>query len=330
MGKSRKSGPTVRDLQLFHDLFSLLRSGNTVAQVVEQLQAIGWRVDATLLYKKLSELEDVTRPAGHRGEWLFVKRTRGSRRSEPTDAGRAFDVQVGRLLRLYEDVFSRKGGGQSVCVGATNAINTYVLPAALGAGDYLARQQLRELRLFEGEWWEILNELRAGRVDFGLGPAVPSSPQYETSFLTEFRRVLICHPAHRFAQWPADKPFDLRALATETVLVLPEGVQPAFPFELLPEPKPPRGKRLVVRQFAQMHAWAAQGLGVGLSLDLSTTRDLRRNRVAQPISMIELSDQLGSTPAYLYFRPGGADALSAEASALVTCIREAFAPQDEQ
>jgi DNA-binding transcriptional LysR family regulator len=276
-------------------------AGRDVKEVERLMGDRGHDGGTAVYYRKLARLEAV---CGRR----LIERGAGSKRARATRDADAVFRQVRRVIdemRQLRDLRPRK----QVIVGGTNAIFTYHLVKILADSGYLGHHPDTDLVMREGEWWDVLRDLAAGRIDFGMGPWVADRPaEYHAVQIAALPRVLVFHPGHPFARLPAGGPFNLNSLSCETLLVTPQEAVPRFQWDLLPHPEPGWGRRITLQTLGEIRVWARHGLGVGISnrgYELpGDSRELIDSR--------DVSAQLGYAEVYAYLPAGGVEAIGSE------------------
>lgn len=306
--KEVRGKPKLHHLHLFYRFYRLLQAGMTVEHAVPHLG-----IHKTALYRILDALEKEVCP----GDFL-VERSSG-KPCRTTPLGDRFYAQLPRLFALYlETVAPDRAGRNVLTLGATNAVITYWLPVVLRLSDFLQKHPDTDVHLFEGERFQILNELTSGRIAFGWGPEVPASPKYQLEHLVDLKRAIVFHPDHKsFRRFRQGEPFDFDCLASETVFMLTETGLPNYELaKTLPAPTPGQGRRITVPNFAQLSVFVKYDLGVGIAhLEHWVPGDEHGL-----IEKIDVSDKLGVTPVYLYL-PVKKELLSQAALDLIGSIK---------
>jgi len=138
------------------------------------------------------------------GAPLFVRSTR---RVELTEAGRALLAEARRTLAsadaARQAVAAVKGLLRgSLAVGAEQCLG--VVDVARMLADFRDRHPNVEIMLRQGPTAELCADLRAGRLDMGFVATDGKPPeQLDLIPLAAEPMVVVCHPAHRFADDPA-------------------------------------------------------------------------------------------------------------------------------
>lgn len=309
--------PSLRDLEFFHDFYEVLANCSTIKAAEVDLRA-KWPGGVAVYYRKLAALEEYFRNQGKPDTWRLVDRTPGQHQARLTEHASELYRRIGRLLAHTEQAFTLDSLTRpEVVIATTNAMITYLLPFVLAKSAFL-EDGGADVRIVEGEYWEILDQVHRHQAAFGIGPQVSVNlSEFEVVHLVEVRRGLCMHPEyakrHRIKKPRHGQPFDLAKLADKTVLLLEPGLMRDFDIgSHLPRPVG-KGRHLYLPNFAQLRVWAKYGLGVAIVHESQILPGEKELPMKQRMEYIDLSDVLGTTPVYLYFRRGGERSLNDQA-----------------
>jgi DNA-binding transcriptional LysR family regulator len=322
----KRKEASLSDLRLFHALATLLPSVETVKEAADALNVAEgpeWSVDAPRLYKHLKFLEGIIGAKAGGKAVCLVHRSSRTHKHVLSPEGERFYKMVGRFLEEYGQLF--KVGPEcreTLRIGGTETLLTFVLPAVLAKMQFETRHPNVDIRLFEGELWEITSWLTGGKVDLAVGPWDPSGNQHQSHEILRLNRCLHFHKDHpRLGDLPS-KDFRLEMLATETVIVLPEPNTPGLKIaQIVPPPEPGKGRRIVLPNMALAYAWVKRGLGVAVGLPYLGTVLPEDEEVVRHIDLghLRYGDDRHNYPmpqaqVHLYLPSGGEGDLPTEAA----------------
>jgi DNA-binding transcriptional LysR family regulator len=314
----------LKDLRLFHALATLLPSVETVKEAADALkksEGEKWEaVDAPRLHKLLKSLETIIGAKAGSKAVCLVERSSRKQKLVLSPEGEQFYKRVGRFLEEYEQLFPECR--ETLRIGGTETLLTFVLPAVLAKMQFETRHPNVDIRLFEGELWEITSWLTGGKVDLAVGPWDPSGNQYQSHEILRLNRCLHYHKDHPRFRNLSSEDFRLEMLATETVIVLPEPNTPGLKIaQIVPPPKPGKGRRIVLPNMALAYAWVKRGLGVAVGLPYLGTVLPEDEAVVRHIDLghLRYGDHRHNYPmpqaqVHLYLPSGGEGDLPTEAA----------------
>lgn len=155
---------------------------------------------------------------------------RNSRSVRLTDAGRVFHEQA---LQVLDRVAQMKAATQRMGMNERRRLSIGFVPSALYGGLPRLIRKLRErfpdieLQMLETTTsMQQVDALQTGRIDIGVGRLRSSSDAVTRMVLTEENLVLAVSAGHVLGE--SDAPFDLKALAGQSLIVYPQAPRPSF------------------------------------------------------------------------------------------------------
>ncbi len=219
---------------------------------------------------------------------------RSTRRVQITAAGREFAAVAERMLNdlgitvqsVREVAEERRG---LVVLSTIMSVAGGVLPSIVAA--YRADRPGVEIHIREGVHATVLEDVRSGVADFGIG-YVDELPDFVAG--TALGRETFCAVMpvrHRLAD---RRKVSLADLASETIVALPTGSRTRRTIDAAAATVGvPLRQMVVVTQLATMLAFVGAGVGVGLVPRGTTRGPLARGLRAVPLSEPRLVHRLG-------------------------------------
>jgi len=219
---------------------------------------------------------------------------RSTRRVQITAAGREFAAVAERMLNdlgitvqsVREVAEERRG---LVVLSTIMSVAGGVLPSIVAA--YRADRPGVEIHIREGVHATVLEDVRSGVADFGIG-YVDELPDFVVG--TALGRETFCAVMpvrHRLA---GRRKVSLADLASETIVALPTGSRTRRTIDAAAATVGvPLRQMVVVTQLATMLAFVGAGVGVGLVPRGTTRGPLARGLRAVPLSEPRLVHRLG-------------------------------------
>jgi DNA-binding transcriptional LysR family regulator len=197
-----------------------------------------------------------------------------------TASGRVFYEEVRTILARLESARTRmlqvdRGDVGMLSVGFVSIADYGVLPPALKA--FRSRFPLVEVQLHELTTDAQIRELRAARLDLGIGLAPVEEPELE--FATILREALVLaaptdHPA------AAGDTIDLRSLSKDSFIVPPRDIAPGLYDLTISRCRSAGFAPRIVQNARQMQTVIGLvSCGMGLALVPSSVRNLKRTGV---------------------------------------------------
>ena len=307
MPKKPRLVPSIEDLTILHAFYQRVKDSPHLS-LRDIAPKIGW--SPTAIWECLNKLEKLY------GVRLFDRRQGG--RYRVNDGGRFLYERAKRFLQDYDGLRQWVSEGQTkVTVGCTRTLLAHTLPGAVARFMSDARWKGKvTLQFLENEYPQILEDLHAGRVDFGLGPELPQESYRKIKIGVlepAMDVVLICHLDHRFARERRSK-VPLRELASELVFVMGADVL----YDSLPAlNRATGGERIEVTTFDSVVAGVRMGIGVGLVPGFYQLLDDLRKRGLLYYAQTDLKRI--RTGLYL---PPGEEGLSEAANAFLSMLKE--------
>lgn len=208
------------------------------------------------------------------GAQLLVRSNRGV---SLTASGRVFYEEVRAILARLEGARSRtvqadRADVGTLSVGFVSIADYGILPPAIKS--FRGQFPRVEVQLHELTTDAQVRELRASRLDLGLGLAPVEEPDLE--FLSVLREALVLaapaeHPATRL------DPVDLRALARESFIVPPRDIAPGLYDLTISRCRAAGFAPRIVQNARQMQTVIGLvSCGMGLALVPASVRNLKR------------------------------------------------------
>jgi DNA-binding transcriptional LysR family regulator len=212
------------------------------------------------------------------GAQLLVRTNRGI---SLTAAGEVFFEEVRGVLARLEGARSRtlqadRADVGTLSVGFVSIADYGILPPAIKS--FRAQFPLVEVHLHELTTDAQIRELRASRLDLGLGLAPVEEPDLE--FLSVLREALVLaapadHPATRA------EPVDLRTLSRESFIVPPRDIAPGLYDLTISRCRAAGFAPRIVQNARQMQTVIGLvSCGMGLALVPASVRNLKRTGVS--------------------------------------------------
>jgi DNA-binding transcriptional LysR family regulator len=157
--------------------------------------------------------------------------TRSNRGVSLTAAGAAFFEETRVVLARLEQAKKRAlGAGRGdiglLAIGFVSIADYGILPPALKS--FRASFPLVEVQLHELTTDAQIRDLRAGRLDLGIGLGPVDEPDLEFEGVLQEALVLAAPSGHRHPALKGDGPVDLRALSKASFIVPPRDIAPGL------------------------------------------------------------------------------------------------------
>jgi len=225
------------------------------------------------------------------GVTLFARNTR---RVEITPAGREFVAVAERMLddlqltvRNLDEVTREQRGRVTVSTYSAFAVN----PMPFFVRDYRDTRPLVEVRIREGRQFDILEDVRSGVADFGIG-YVDELPEFVVGTALGRETFCVVMPVrHRLASRRSVSLADLRdepviGLPTESRTRRTLDVAAATAGVVLRQ-------RVMVGQFATLMALVGAGVGIGIVPRGATRGPMARGLRSVPLGEPRITRRLG-------------------------------------
>lgn len=219
---------------------------------------------------------------------------RSTRRVQITAAGREFAAVAERMLNdlgitvqsVREVAEERRG---LVVLSTIMSVAGGVLPSIVAA--YRAERPGVEIHIREGVHATVLEDVRSGVSDFGIG-YVDELPDFVVG--TALGRETFCAVMPARHKLAGRRKVSLADLASETIVALPTGSRTRRTIDAAAATVGvPLRQMVVVTQLATMLAFVGAGVGVGLVPKGTTRGPLARGLRAVPLSEPRLVHRLG-------------------------------------
>lgn len=219
---------------------------------------------------------------------------RSTRRVQITAAGREFAAVAERMLNdlgitvqsVREVAQERRG---LVVLSTIMSVAGGVLPSIVAA--YRAERPGVEIHIREGVHATVLEDVRSGVSDFGIG-YVDELPDFVVG--TALGRETFCAVMPARHKLAGRRKVSLADLASETIVALPTGSRTRRTIDAAAATVGvPLRQMVVVTQLATMLAFVGAGVGVGLVPRGTTRGPLARGLRAVPLSEPRLVHRLG-------------------------------------
>jgi len=257
--RSHRLRPTLEELRIYRQTVDYLETEPNLglAEIAAKIEC-----SPTTLHKCLQSLE-------HQYGGTLIERAERESQKTITPAGFGLYRLATQFLAQHQELAEWKAPGLDwLRVGVTqtvlNNVLVKVIPTFFGKIGTKARKGLR-LRFIEDDHPGLVKAVATERADLAFGPHLKATPDRRVRIQrinSPIDYVMICHPEHAFAQRRATEisPRDLR---TQTVLVLPNNVQPGL-FQRVKVDEDAGGERIEVMSYASVLSFVRMGLGVGL------------------------------------------------------------------
>ena len=282
MGKAERRGasrisPSLDDLLFFQDLYDLHKRRGRIS-LGEIASHFG--VSKPRVSKRLADLEKSFRANGLEADKpveLLARDRSGI--GEITVAGERLYETTQVLIRSHGQLTSMFVSGANrtpaeVRVASTTVILVHVICGALtkylnGFGD---PKQMPRFHILEQDHEGIIESVRRGTVEFGVGPKITERPSWKDIEFLDLKldcaMYCICPASHRFALEHRDgrrKAVRLDELASEQAFTLHPGLQPGLDKEDFSRPNLGAGGRLSrVASYTTILAFVRMGVGLGI------------------------------------------------------------------
>jgi DNA-binding transcriptional LysR family regulator len=255
----------LRDLRFFRDFYELAEEYEGLEALALQLRQRGHEGTSDGIKDRVKHIGNLI------GSELFNITTRTL---QPTAYGRGFYSRVMEILRDYDRLFDRENL-HTLVFGGINTLLTFLLPGFFLKTRLIHSLSLKHLEIVEEEWGRLHSNVRSGALDIAVGPMI-HAPDIRVVSLYKHPWTLV-YPEQRAAHYDylAEQQNThetvnelFRLLRQDSVIILPETMQPDVNLWAKLNKVGPEGRIIVVPTFALAMRWVAHGLGVAIVPDM--------------------------------------------------------------